>query len=113
MIGKKIVELLEENNMTQKDLAKKIGVTAVTISRYVTGERMPQSDIIVKIAETFNVSTDHLLGIPAKHKSTTPQQLHPEIVSLMRARERMTPEQFAKWMRVSREIFPEAFESED
>ena len=62
MIGKRISNLLQENDMTQKELASKIGVTEVTISRYVTGERTPQTDIIVKIADALHSTTDYLLG---------------------------------------------------
>lgn len=55
--------LLEENNMTQTQLAKKIGTSNVTICRYLTCERIPRLDVIAKIASVFNVSIDYLLGI--------------------------------------------------
>ena len=53
--------LLEENNMTQTQLAKMIGTSNVTICRYSTCERVPRLDV-VKIANVFNVSIDYLLG---------------------------------------------------
>lgn len=59
---KRLTELLEENNITQLELAHKIGVTNVTISRYLSGERSPRIEILSKIAEYFSVSTDYLLG---------------------------------------------------
>lgn len=55
--------LLDENNMTQTQLAKKIGTSNVTICRYLTCERIPRLDVITKIASVFNVSIDYLLGI--------------------------------------------------
>lgn len=55
--------LLEENNMTQTQLAKKIGTSNVTICRYLTCERIPRLDVIAKIASVFDVSIDYLLGI--------------------------------------------------
>ena len=58
-----LVSLMEENNMKQNVVAEKVGVTEVTISRYISGKRTPRLDIIIKIANLFKVSTDYLLGI--------------------------------------------------
>ena len=58
-----LVSLMEENNMKQNVVAEKIGVSEVTISRYISGKRTPRLDIIIKIANLFKVSTDYLLGI--------------------------------------------------
>ena len=54
--------LLEEHNMTQTQLAHKIGTSNVTICRYLTCERIPRLDVVTKIASVFNVSLDYLLG---------------------------------------------------
>lgn len=59
---KRLIELLEERNMTQIQLAKEIDVTNVTISRYLSGERSPRIEIVSKIAKYFSVSVDYLLG---------------------------------------------------
>ena len=59
----KLVSLMEESNMKQNVVAEKIGVSEVTISRYISGKRTPRLDIIIKIANLFKVSTDYLLGI--------------------------------------------------
>ena len=59
---KKLSILLEEKNITQRELAEKINVTEVTISRYLSGERSPRIEIVSKIAEFFGVSIDSLLG---------------------------------------------------
>lgn len=59
---KKLSILLEKKNITQRELAEKINVTEVTISRYLSGERSPRIEIVSKIAEFFGVSIDYLLG---------------------------------------------------
>lgn len=59
----KLTVLLDENNMTQTQLAKKIGTSNVTICRYLTCERIPRLDVVTKIASVFNVSLDYLLGL--------------------------------------------------
>ena len=61
---KRLVELMENANMTQIELAQKIGTTNVTISRYISGERCPRIEIVAQIAKVFNVSIDYLLGVP-------------------------------------------------
>lgn len=62
---KRLIELMENADMTQIELAKKIGTTNVTISRYISGERCPRIEIIAQIAKVFNVSIDYLLGLPS------------------------------------------------
>ena len=59
----RLTVLLDENNMTQTQLAKKIGTSNVTICRYLTCERIPRLDVITKIASVFDVSLDYLLGL--------------------------------------------------
>ena len=59
----RLTVLLDESNMTQTQLAEKIGTTNVTICRYINGVRVPRIDVASKIAAIFNVSLDYLLGI--------------------------------------------------
>lgn len=61
-IGKRILNLLEEKNITQRDFAKMLGITEVSVSRYINGKHIPHSDILSKIAETLGTTTDYLLG---------------------------------------------------
>ena len=66
---KRLIELMEDFNMTQIELANKIGTTNVTISRYINGERCPRIEIVAEIAKVFNVSVDYLLGLPYNKNS--------------------------------------------
>lgn len=59
----RLTVLLDEHNMSQTQLAKKVSTTNVTICRYINGERIPRIDVVSKIASVFNVSLDYLLGI--------------------------------------------------
>ena len=59
---KRLQSLLDEKDLNQKELAKKVGVTEVTISRYMNGERKPRVEIANKIAAVLNTTTDYLLG---------------------------------------------------
>lgn len=61
-IGARIKPLLEKKGMTQRDLAHEIGCTETSISRYISGERMPKANIIVYMADALNTTTDYILG---------------------------------------------------
>ena len=62
MLGDRIKELRLINDMTQKDLADFLGVTPKAVSFYELNQREPSTDIILKMAQKFNVSTDYLYG---------------------------------------------------
>lgn len=61
-IGKRLQILLEDRDMKQRDLAKAIDVTEVTISRYIHNLREPKGEIIARIASALGVTADYLLG---------------------------------------------------
>ena len=65
--GNTLKTLRLQNNMTQAQLAQKLGLTKSVISAYETGLRLPSYDVLIAIARLFKVSTDYLLGIENKH----------------------------------------------
>lgn len=62
-IGNRIKMLRTKNNMTQKELSSKLGLTPKMVSFYETSQRMPPIDIILKLVTIFDVSSDYLLGL--------------------------------------------------
>ncbi len=62
-IGKKIEKLLESKNMTQRELANRIGTDETIISRIIKGDRTPKSDVLANIATALHTTSDYLLGI--------------------------------------------------
>lgn len=61
--GKKLKSLRKSQQLTQKQLAERIGVAKSIISYYETGNRYPSYDVLVKIAHVFHVTTDFLLDM--------------------------------------------------
>lgn len=61
-LGLRIKFLREKHNISQKEFAQKIGVSNTVLSRYESGDRKPDYDILQIIADFFEVSTDYLLG---------------------------------------------------
>ena len=58
----RLKELRIENNKTQKDLSRFLGITDVAYYYYESEKRDMSPEIILKLAQYFNVSTDYLLG---------------------------------------------------
>ena len=62
--GERISDLCNDYHITQKELAKRIGVSASQLSRIISGEtKTVSSDILIGIADVFKVSTDYILGL--------------------------------------------------
>ena len=51
-----------ERNLSQQQLSEALNVSKSRISMYEQGERQPNLEMLVSIANYFNVSTDYLLG---------------------------------------------------
>lgn len=61
-IGNKIIQLRKQANLSQSDLAKKVGASRTIIGNYERNTNTPSIEMILKIAKVFNVSVDYLLG---------------------------------------------------
>lgn len=59
--GEILRELLEDNDITQKQLAADLNIAATTIGNYIRGMREPDFEILKLFAAYFNVTTDYLL----------------------------------------------------
>lgn len=62
-LGTRISDLMKQNGLTQKELADKIHVTTVSMSRYINGERIPKGPVIANLATALHVDPAYLLGI--------------------------------------------------
>ena len=60
-IGNKILELRKKENLSQEELAEKVGVARQTISKWELGETAPDIKQAKQLANIFNVSVDELV----------------------------------------------------
>lgn len=60
--GERISELLRKKDMSQRELAKRAGVTEVSMSRYISGDRVPKALYLSNIANVLGTTTEYLLG---------------------------------------------------
>lgn len=70
--GDNLRTLLEERNLTQKELAKQLNLAPSTVGSYVQNTREPDFDTLKTIAKYFDVSLDYLLdfncGLTISHQ---------------------------------------------
>ena len=58
----RLAYLLNKTRLTQKELAEKAGIRESSLSNYMQGRSNPNMEIICKLSEALDVSTDWLLG---------------------------------------------------
>ena len=63
MLGTRIKELRKEFGLSQVELAMRMEVTKQTISNWENENIQPSIDMLVGLANVFNVTTDYLLGL--------------------------------------------------
>lgn len=65
-----LIQLRKKANLSQEQLADKLSVTRQAISKWESGQTMPEADKILLLSDIFNVTTDRLL------KGTEDSQKH-------------------------------------
>lgn len=63
ILGEKLRDLRKTNNLTQEQLAMRLGLAVSAISSYESCSRRPSYEILIKYARIFHVSTDYILGL--------------------------------------------------
>lgn len=62
ILGKRLKELRLSNGLKQTDLAKILDMSERGYRHYELSEREPNLEMLITLADYFNVSTDYLLG---------------------------------------------------
>ena len=63
-IGKFIAECRKKNNLTQLQLAEKLGITDRAVSKWENGKAMPDSAIMLDLCKILKISVKDLLSHP-------------------------------------------------
>ena len=61
--GAKFKQLRIDNNLTQNQLAEKLGIKQTNISNWENDKTRPEYENLIKLAKIFDVTTDEILGI--------------------------------------------------
>lgn len=81
--------------LTQKEVANKLGIHQSTYTKYETGDSDPSSEMLLKLSEIFEVSTDYLLGRDEKENkpaSVSTDGQSEEMKELIRLYDQASPE---------------------
>ena len=83
-----IKDIRVRRNLTQADVANALGVSSVVYCRYETGARQPSIDMLVQMANIFDVTVDYLLGRQDIDDSTLSEYERQLLISSRKADER-------------------------
>lgn len=61
-IPNRLKALRKENNLTQADVAARLGATPALVSSYENAERYPSLEKLIMLADIYHVTTDFILG---------------------------------------------------
>lgn len=59
----RIRDLREDNDLSQTQVAKMLGMSQTGYSKYETGENDIPTQVLIKLAKFYNISVDYILGI--------------------------------------------------
>ena len=79
LFGKRLLELMQNNNDTTYSLGDYPDLTPPTISRYTTGEIAPKSPTILAIAEKYGINPTWLMGTEGAEKYLEPKSKYKKI----------------------------------
>lgn len=72
-LGNRIQKLRRGRGLSQETLAERLGVTRQAVSKWETGESLPDVVRLAQLADLFGVSTDYLIrGVPAEDAPAAP-----------------------------------------
>lgn len=62
-LGERLSFLRDNMEMTQIELAEKIGITPMTLAKYTKDLNEPRSSTIAKMAQVLNTTSDYIIGL--------------------------------------------------
>lgn len=63
MFGERLKALRLAHNFNQKQLADRLGLKKQTVSNWENDNILPSIETLIRLCETFSVSTDYILGL--------------------------------------------------
>ena len=98
----RIAFLRKQKGISQTELGKQIGAAQNTVCNWENGNREPDKETYIKLAEFFEVSVSEIMGVDT-------EELPEELIILNRAAKRMTDEKRKLLLDMARTMFKEEF----
>ena len=87
-IGKFISKCRKEKNLTQMQLAEKLGITDRAISKWETGKSLPDSSIMLELCEMLGITVNDLLSGEVVTMSNYNEKLERNLISMVKEKEK-------------------------
>ena len=62
-IQKRLREAIQYSNISQKELAERLGINPSTVSKYMRLDKYPSLDTFANLCEILDISADEILGL--------------------------------------------------
>lgn len=109
VFSERLIALMKQNRINQKELAQKAGVTESAMSYYVKGDRTPRSDVLTRIAKALETTTDYLLGT----SESVSEVSRGELQYLQRNLGKLDSDQLKKAENILKAAFDDIFDDDD
>ena len=76
--AERLSEQIKKQNLSIRQLAKRMGMTPTTIFRYAKGQRVPRANEILKASDVLGVTCDYLVGLSDDPKKTSRPSAQPD-----------------------------------
>ncbi len=114
MLNENLKMLRKEKGFSQEELASKVHVVRQTVSKWEKGLSVPDAEILVQIADVFEVPVSRLLGaLPAESEDDAPGQRNEIAEQLMKINEQLViknnrTRKIIKWLIIIFVVIPAA-----
>ncbi len=74
--SKRLRDCRKKLNLTQRELAERLGIASSAVGMYEQGRREPDSNMLLKICSVLDTTTDYLLGLDSRPSEKTSEEQH-------------------------------------
>lgn len=82
-LSSRLLEVRKQNKLSQEALAKELGVSRQTISKWENGEKSPDAEQLIALSKIYGISLDELVGGEEK-KDKKAELLYPEMNKVLK-----------------------------
>ena len=105
MFAKRLKRGRELMGITQRELGELLGVTDRAVGLWESGKRIPNTDMLKKIADLFDCTVDYLLGHTNERKPYSDTDIDPEKAEILNRAKDLSPEAWEQFRRAVEWVF--------
>ena len=110
VFSERLTLLMKAQGITQKVVSQRANVTESAMSYYVSGVRTPRGEVLSRIAQALNTTTDYLLG---NSSESTPPKGEKKLQYLQRNLGKLDPVQLKKAENILKAAFDDIFDDDE